>query len=94
MKKKRKKKIHIDKKGREYIKEAYFVGGKMKFHRIYVTEGIPIDEFYEKNANDIDHFINEEYHLISNEQDYTDSCNESNNQAKDISGEDIEDLPF
>jgi hypothetical protein len=31
VKNKGKKKIHRDKNGREFIKETYFVGGKMKF---------------------------------------------------------------
>ncbi len=62
-----KKKIHIDKKGPEYIKEAYFVGGKMKFHRIYIIDGIPADEYYEKNATDLDFYLNEDYELINSQ---------------------------
>lgn len=58
------KQIHIDKNGREYIMEAYFVGGKMKFHRIYVIEGVRADEFYEKNATDLDFYINGDYELM------------------------------
>ncbi len=64
----KKRKIHKDKRGCEYIKESYFLGGKMKFRRIYVVDGIPAEEFYEKNATDLDHFINGEYWLISSEQ--------------------------
>ena len=45
---KRKKKIHRDKNGCEFIKETYFIGGKMKFHKIYLVDGIPADEFYER----------------------------------------------
>lgn len=59
-----KKQIHRDKNGREYVKEAYFVGGKMKFHRIYVIEGIRADEFYAKNVTDLDLFINGDYELL------------------------------
>ena len=92
---KKKKKIHKDKNGREFIKESYFVGGKMKFRRIYVIEGIPADEFYEKNATDIDFYMNGDYHLMSSE-------NKSNNQAtlqNDIECEPnddeiLSDLPF
>lgn len=90
---KKKKKIHKDKNGREFIKESYFVGGKMKFHRIYVIDGIPADEFYEKNATDLNFFMNEDYHLMSSE-------NESNNYdtlQNDIESEEndnLEDLPF
>ena len=69
MNKKKKKKIRRDKNGREFIKEAYFVGGKMKFHRIYVIDGIPADEFYEKNATDLDFHLNEDYELIDNVKD-------------------------
>lgn len=90
---KKKKKIHKDKNGREFIKESYFVGGKMKFHRIYIIDGIPADEFYEKNATDLNFFMNEDYHLMSSE-------NESNNYdtlQNDIESEEndnLEDLPF
>ncbi len=63
------KKIHRDKNGREFIKEAYFVRGKMKFHRIYVIEGIPTDEFYEKNATDLDFYMNGGNELIGREID-------------------------
>lgn len=52
---KKKRKIYRDKKGREYIKESYFVGGKMKFRRIFDIDGIPEDEFYERNATISDH---------------------------------------
>lgn len=58
------KKIHRDKNGREFIKEAYFVRGKMKFNRIYVINGIAEDKFYENNATDLDFFLNGDYHLI------------------------------
>ena len=79
MKKKKEIKIYTDHKGREYIKESYFVGGKMKFRKIYVIDGIPEDEFYEKNATDIDHFQNGEYWLINSEKDSDDFYNKSNN---------------
>lgn len=49
---KTKKNIYKDRKGRDYIKEAYFVGGKMKFRKVYVIDGIPVEEFYEKNETD------------------------------------------
>ena len=89
---KKKKKIRKDKNGREFIKESYFVGGKMKFRRIYVIDGIPADEFYEKNGTDLDFFMNGDYHLMSN-------ANEWNNhdKQKEIEPEvndNFEDLPF
>ena len=68
MKLKKKIKIHKDKKGRDYIKESYFVGGKMKFGKLYLIDGIPADEFYEKNSTDIDQHKNGEYWLMSNEK--------------------------
>lgn len=95
MKNKRKKKIYRDKNGREFIKTTYFVGGKMKHDRIYVIDGIPADEFYEKNATDLDFFMNGDYHLMS--------CkNESNNQDDEqtiekfdsLDNVDDKDLPF
>ncbi len=67
MKNNRKKKIHIDKNGHEFIKETYFAGGKMKFRRIYVIDGIPADEFYEKNATDLDFYLSGDYELMSSE---------------------------
>lgn len=91
---KKKKKIHKDKRGREYIKESYFVGGKMKFRKVYVIDGIPAEEFYEKNATDLDHFINGEYWLMSSEQDSYDNCKESRELKPDLSNDEIEDLPF
>jgi hypothetical protein len=63
----RKKKIHIDKNGREFIKETYFAGGKMKFLRLYGFDGIPADEFYEKNATDLDFYLNGDYELMNSE---------------------------
>ena len=68
------------------MKEPYFVGGKMKFRRIYVIDGIPADEFYEKNATDLDFYLNGDYEFMS--------CNkESDNESRE---QDIKetDLPF
>lgn len=90
----KKQKIHKDKNGREYIKESCFVGGKMKFRKIYVIDGIPAEEFYENNASDIDHYLNGEYWLISSEEDANLNGDESNKQEPDLSDDEIEDLPF
>lgn len=65
MKNKKKRKIHQDKNGREFVKQSYFVGGKMKSRRIYVIDGIPADEFYKKNATDLDFFLNGDYELMN-----------------------------
>lgn len=95
MKNKKKPKIHRDKNGHEFIKEAYFVGGKMKFHRIYVIDGIPADEFYEKNATDLDFYLNGDYHLMSSEKDSNHKCNEQNIKELDsLDNADLDDLPF
>jgi putative NIF3 family GTP cyclohydrolase 1 type 2 len=69
VKNKREKKIHRDKNGREFIKEAYFVGGKIKIDRIYIIEGLPAEEFYEKNATDLDFFMNGDHELMSCNRD-------------------------
>lgn len=92
---KRKKKIHRDKNGREFIKEVYFVGGKMKFHRIYVIDGIPADEFYEKNATDLDFYLNGDYELMSSEKDSNTYCSEQYNKELDsLDNEDLKDMSF
>jgi len=92
---KKKKKIHKDKNGREFIKESYFVGGKMKFRRIYVIDGIPADEFYEKNATDLDFYKNGDYHLMSSEKDTNHHCNEEIKNESDLLNDDeLNDLPF
>ena len=92
---KKEKKIHRDKNGREFIKESYFVGGKMKFRRIYIIDGIPADEFYEKNATDLDFYLNGDYHLMSSEKDSNNHFNMQNNKELDsLDNEDLEDLPF
>ena len=85
MSNKRNQNIHRDKKGRAYIKEPYFIGGKMKFRRIYVIDGIPGDEFSKKNSTDLDFFMNEEFWLINSEKDSNNHCNEQNKQDCDLS---------
>jgi len=95
VKDKRNKKIHRDKNGREFIKETYFIGGKMKFRRIYVIDGIPADEFYEKNATDLDFYLNEDYELMNSEKDSNNHFIEQNNKEFDsLDNEDLKDLPF
>ncbi len=90
----KKRKIHTDRKGRDYIKESYFVGGKMKSRRIYVIDGIPEDEFYKKNATDIDHLRNGEYWLISSEKDSADFCDKSDKNETNLSDNKFDSLPF
>lgn len=64
MKNSRKKRIHQDKNGRSFIKKVYFVRGKMKFERINLIDGIPENEFYQKNATDLDFYLNGDYEMI------------------------------
>ena len=98
MNNKKKKKIHIDKYGREYIKETFFVGGKMKFRRIYVIDGIPADEFYEKNATDLDFYLNGDYELMSSEKVRSNHFNEQSKNELELSDDRDDrvqnDLPF
>lgn len=92
---KKKKKIHKDKNGREFIKESYFVGGKMKFRRIYVIDGIPADEFYEQNATDMDFYMNGDYELMSCNKDSDNLSNDKNTNESDIKDNGCsDDLPF
>jgi putative NIF3 family GTP cyclohydrolase 1 type 2 len=95
VKNKWKNKIHRDKNGREFIKETYFIGGKMKFRRIYVIDGIPADEFYERNATDLDFYLNGDYELMNSEKDSNNHCNVQNKNESDLpDNEDLNDLPF
>ena len=68
MKQKRKPKIRKDHKG-EYILPIYFVRGKMKKEKIYVIDGIPVEEFYLKNADPITLLQNGDYEML-NEKEY------------------------
>ena len=88
-------KNHRDKIGREFIKETYLIGGKMKFRRICVIDGIPADEFYEKNATDLDFYLNGDYELMNSENDSNNHFNEKNSKEPDSpDNEDLLDLPF
>lgn len=84
MKKKSKKKIYRDKNGLEYIKETYFIRGKMKSQRIYVIDGIPANEFYENNATDLDFYLNGDFELMNNGKDSIDYDNEHDNKELDL----------
>lgn len=90
-----KKKIQRDKNGHEFIKETYFVGGKMKFRRIYVIDGIPADEFCEKNETDLDFYLNGDYELINSGKDFNNHYNVLNKEESDLpDNENLNDLPF
>lgn len=92
---KNQKKIHKDKNGCEFIKEAYFVDGKMKFNRVYVIDGIPADEFYENNATDIDFYLNGDYWLMSSEKESSSHDVDLNIEESDLlDDENTKDLPF
>ena len=62
----------------------------MKFHRVYVIDGIPADEFYRRNATEIEMVINGDFHLIDEKK------HRDNYQDESISFDkkDVEDLPF
>ena len=93
MKNKRKEKIFSDKNGRQFIKETYFVGGKMKFRRIYVIDGMSADEFYENNATELDFYLNRDHELINIKSDSNNHINTQNKHESDLSNN-KEDLPF
>ncbi|HKK10606.1 MAG TPA: hypothetical protein VJ939_07190, partial [Bacteroidales bacterium] len=79
---------------REFIKESYFIGGKQKFRRIYLIDGMPEEEFYNQNATDIDHLKNEEYWLISNEIGFFESKEDSDKREDDYQEGQNDELPF
>lgn len=60
---KKKPRIYKDKKG-EYIKQWFFYRGKQKFIKIYMIDGIPAYEFYERNSDPITLFQNGYYELL------------------------------
>ena len=66
----------------------------MKIRKIYAIDGIPADEFYEKNVTDIDHLQDGEYWLISSEKDSDDFCNKSDKNEPDLSDDEYDSLPF
>jgi len=61
----------------------------MKHDRIYLIDGIPENEFYEKNATDLDFYLNGDYELMSTEKDSNIDINEQNKNESDL-----DDLPF
>lgn len=61
--KKKKPKIRTDNKG-QYILQQYFVGGKMKHERIYVIDSIPVDVYYNQNADSIVLLQNGDYEVL------------------------------
>ncbi|MDZ7777565.1 MAG: hypothetical protein U5L09_19105 [Bacteroidales bacterium] len=66
----------------------------MKFRRVYLIDRIPSDEFYEKNATDIDHLENGEYWLISSERDGEDTSESSDKQDDSFPDDTSDKLPF
>lgn len=42
----------MKKKNKDYRYEIYFVGGKMKKRKIPLIEGLEVDEFIRRNADD------------------------------------------
>jgi len=67
----------------------------MKHDRIYVVEGIPVNEFYEKNATDLDFYMNGDYHLMSSENVSNNNETLQNDKESDvIDNVNLKDLPF
>ena len=66
--KNKKNRIRRNEKG-EYILRQYFVEGKMKHEKIYVIDGVPVDEFYSQNADPITLLQNGDYDIL-NEQEF------------------------
>ena len=77
------------------FKESNFVGGKMKIYRIYVVDGIPTIEYYEKNATDLDFYLNGDYELMNSEKDSNIHYNVQSKKESDLpDNEDLNKLPF
>ena len=60
----KKRKIRRDGKG-EFILETYLIQGKMKKRKLYVIDGIPADEFYERNADPITLLQDGNYEMLN-----------------------------
>ena len=74
----KKSKGYKDKHGREFIKKAYFVGGKMKLKRIYLIDGMPAYEFYLKNATQLDFYQNGDFEYLVPEEDNPENFSDEN----------------
>lgn len=60
-----------------------------------MIEGIPSDEFYEKNATDLDFYMNGDYHLVNNENESNNHDTMQNNiESEVIDNENLKDSPF
>lgn len=65
----------------------------MKFRRVYVIDGLPVNEFIKKNSTDLDFYLNGDYELMTGEKDIDNLNNEQSKKASDLS-DNSEDLPF
>jgi len=62
---------------------------------LYVIDGIPADEFYEKNATDLDFYLNGDYELMSSEKEPNNHEIDQNREESDLpDNEDTKDLTF
>ena len=52
------------KKSKNYRTEVYFVGGKMKKRRIPLIDGIEVEEFIRRNADDAFLIENGYFHIL------------------------------
>ena len=87
------------KKNRDYRTEIYFVRGKMKKRKIPLIEGMEVEEFMRRNADDIT-LLQEGYFEILHEREMArdaagDFVLDKNADEKVARREDLEeDLPF
>ncbi len=67
----------------------------MKFSRTCIIDGIPVNEFYEKNAIDLDFYFNGDYELMNSEKESNNHFNEQDNKKLDSpDNEGLKDFPF
>jgi len=59
---------HLAKKGQDFRFEIHFVGGKMKKRKIPLIEGLSVEEFVRRNADDA-FLIEEGYFNILHERE-------------------------
>ncbi len=89
-----KRRIHKDKRGREFIKESYFVGGKQKFRRVYLIDGKPEEEFHSENKSPCDYFRTKGNWLIICEKENSDNGKHQSKQEADYPEGQKDELPF
>lgn len=72
--KRRKPKLHHDDRG-EFRWETYFVGGKQKRTKVRTVDGMDADEFYRRNATEIELVQDGRYELLHGREQERDRMN-------------------